>query len=122
MMVDEFGRTPLHYAAADPATVMTHRAPRDVDATGNQDRTALHFAAQAAEPEVVARLLDAGGEVDAVTATGHPSDLLGNQSQVRKPHGHNTTPPAPEAPTRRRKRSHLLRPPQHAPHCATGIE
>ncbi|WP_280366623.1 ankyrin repeat domain-containing protein, partial [Nocardia wallacei] len=35
--------------------------------------TPLHFAAQAGAPAVVERLLDSGGDIDALTEKGHPA-------------------------------------------------
>jgi ankyrin repeat protein len=72
---DEFGRTPLHYAAAeaDLAAVQRLSNTEDINATDNNGWTALHFAAQAAAPDVIAYLLDAGADIDAVTAKGHPA-------------------------------------------------
>ncbi|WP_371856470.1 ankyrin repeat domain-containing protein [Nocardia anaemiae] len=50
----------------------------DVNTRHNDDRTPLHFAAQAAASELVALLLDSGADIDAVTDKGMPGDLLGD--------------------------------------------
>ncbi|WP_327097356.1 ankyrin repeat domain-containing protein [Nocardia vinacea] len=50
----------------------------DVNTRHNDDRTPLHFAAQAATPELVALLLDSGADINAVTDKKMPGDLLGD--------------------------------------------
>ncbi|MFJ4653915.1 ankyrin repeat domain-containing protein [Nocardia sp. NPDC088792] len=72
---DEYGRTALHYAAANADLAQVERLldTEDVNATDHEGWTALHFAAQAAAPAIVARLLDAGADIAAVTAKGHPA-------------------------------------------------
>ncbi|WP_433521670.1 ankyrin repeat domain-containing protein [Nocardia pseudovaccinii] len=69
---DEFGRTALHYAAADADLDAVRRllGTEDVNARDNHDWTPLHFAAQAGAPELVALLLDAGADIAAVTDKG----------------------------------------------------
>lgn len=71
---DEWGRIPLHYAAAegDLAAVERLLAAEDVSAVDDEGWTPLHFAAQAAAPDVIERLLDAGADVNAVTEKGMP--------------------------------------------------
>lgn len=84
---DEFGRTPLHYAARDGDLAATERmlATEDVNAADNDGWTPLHFAAQAAAPEVVARLLDAGADIDAVTTKGHPAIYWATKADAGDP-------------------------------------
>ena len=72
--VDRYGRTALHYAAADNNSVdalelISRRI--DVNARDQNDWTALHFAAQSNSFEVARLLVEAGAEVD-------PVDSLGN--------------------------------------------
>lgn len=73
--LDEFGRSPLHYAAldGDHATLEKLLATEDVNLADTQGWTPLHFAAQMGRADVVARLLDAGADVDAVTEKGMPA-------------------------------------------------
>ena len=72
---DEFGRTALHYAAADSDldAVKHLLASEDVNVRDNDNWTPLHFAAQAAAPQIIAQLLDAGADIEAITAKGHPA-------------------------------------------------
>lgn len=69
-----YGRTALHYAAAENNTVDAQEliACRvDVHAKDDNEWTALHFAAQSNSFEVARLLIEAGSEVD-------PADSLGN--------------------------------------------
>jgi ankyrin repeat protein len=65
---DEFGRSAIHYAAANGDVVEVARLlargadPGEPDAA---EFTPLHFAAQEQHPEVVALLLEAGADVQA---------------------------------------------------------
>jgi ankyrin repeat protein len=72
--VDEYGRTPLHYAARDdrPEAVRELLA-LGLDPSGADDDgwTPLHFAAQAQTPRVVALLLEAGAAVDIQDSYGN---------------------------------------------------
>src|ERR1700755_1915293 len=64
--LDEFGRTPLHYAARDGDAALVERLiaeGADVDALDVNRWTPLHFAAQAISPAVAAKLIDAGANV-----------------------------------------------------------
>ncbi|MFX0578867.1 ankyrin repeat domain-containing protein [Nocardia nepalensis] len=72
---DEWGRTPLHYAAlhGDLDAIEHLLATEDVNVRDNDDWTPLHFAAQEANPAAAERLLDAGADVDALTAKGMPA-------------------------------------------------
>jgi ankyrin repeat protein len=72
--VDSFGRTPMHYAAADGnAALVKELLASDTDPNAADDAgwTPLHFAAQKNAPEVVTLLLQAGAGVD-------PQDSHGN--------------------------------------------
>jgi ankyrin repeat protein len=72
--VDEYGRTPLHYAAldADLARVRELLAGgANPGAAADDGWTPLHFAAQAYAPEICEALLRAGAPVD-------PADSYGN--------------------------------------------
>ncbi|MFE7802519.1 ankyrin repeat domain-containing protein [Nocardia sp. NPDC057440] len=71
---DEWGRTLLHRAAAygDLDAVERLLGTEDVNARDNEGWTPLHFAAQAADPEIVVRLLDAGADIDALNGKGMP--------------------------------------------------
>lgn len=63
--VDEFGRTPLHYAAAEsrPNDVVTLLAAgADANAQDDNGWTPLHFAAQAVSSDCTAALLRAGAD------------------------------------------------------------
>lgn len=65
--VDEYGRTPLHYAAGDgEATRLDEllRAAADPNAQDDNGWTALHFAAQSRSVSCVQSLLAAGARVD----------------------------------------------------------
>ncbi|MBO0883089.1 MAG: ankyrin repeat domain-containing protein [Mycobacterium sp.] len=70
--LDEFGRSPLHYAAldGDPAIVERLLATEDVNLADREGWTPLHFAARMGRADVVTRLLDAGADVNAVTDKG----------------------------------------------------
>ncbi len=74
-VLDEFGRTPLHYAARDGdlAAVNELLASEDVDLADSGGWTPLHFAADAGAADVVARLLDAGADIHALTEKGMPA-------------------------------------------------
>ncbi|WP_280275157.1 ankyrin repeat domain-containing protein [Nocardia wallacei] len=73
--LDESGRTALHYAARDgePTAVNRRLDTEDVTLTDHSRWTPLHFDSQAAVPEVVTQLLDAGTDLDASTEKGHPA-------------------------------------------------
>ena len=67
---DEYGRTPLHYAAlasTNPALIAALiDAGARVDARNDYSSTPLHNAAQSStSPTIIAALVDAGAEVDA---------------------------------------------------------
>ena len=75
-MSDPLKRTELHYAAVEG----NHERVEELLGSGvdpnepdSQGFTPLHFAAQAYEPAIVARLLASGAVVDAVNGVGeHP--------------------------------------------------
>ncbi|WP_280365730.1 ankyrin repeat domain-containing protein, partial [Nocardia wallacei] len=73
--LDELGRTELHYAARDGDLAAVNRwlATENVNLADHAGWTPLHFAAQAGAPAVVERLLDSGGDIDALTEKGHPA-------------------------------------------------
>lgn len=72
---DEWGRTPLHYAALDGDLDAIERllVTEDVDVRDNDDWTPLHFAANRGHSAAVQRLLDAGADIDALTEKGMPA-------------------------------------------------
>jgi ankyrin repeat protein len=64
--VDEYGRTPLHYAAAEGNASLVEellRSGADVNAQDDDGWSPLHFGAQAGSTSVVAVLLGAGADV-----------------------------------------------------------
>jgi uncharacterized protein len=72
--VDRYGRTALHYAAAENNAVRAQELIEgkvDVNARDYNEWTALHFAAQSNSFEVAKLLIEAGAEVDS-------SDSFGN--------------------------------------------
>jgi len=72
--VDEYGRTPLHYAAAegDAARVQDLlRAGANPNAQDDNSWSPLHFAAQAVSTAAVAALIEAGADVDALDRFGN---------------------------------------------------
>ncbi|WP_280316934.1 ankyrin repeat domain-containing protein [Nocardia wallacei] len=73
--LDEFGRSPLHYAAVDGDLAAVERLlnTEDVNLADAEGWTPLHFAARSAAAPVVERLLDAGADIDAVTEKGMPA-------------------------------------------------
>ena len=65
--VDEYGRTPLHYAAADGKVEEVIRllsGGADPNAQDDNGWTPLHFAAQAVSPGVTEALLGAGAQTE----------------------------------------------------------
>lgn len=72
--VDEYGRTPLHYAAAEANADSVHSllaGGADPNAQDNNGWTPLHFAAQATSVRVTQQLLEAGAEIDARDSYGN---------------------------------------------------
>lgn len=64
--IDQQGRTPLHYAAADGSSDEVKRllvSGAAVDAQDSNGWSPLHFAAQAVSPECTIELLKAGADV-----------------------------------------------------------
>lgn len=73
--LDEWGRTPLHYAARDGDLDAITRLVKseDVNFPDIHGWTPLHFAAQEADPAAIERLLDAGADIGALTEKGMPA-------------------------------------------------
>jgi ankyrin repeat protein len=72
--MDEYGRTPLHYAAldSDATAVKKHLAlGANAGAVDNNGWTPLHFAAQSHAVEVAKLLLEAGAPVDVRDLNGN---------------------------------------------------
>src|SRR5262245_57180872 len=72
--VDAYGRTPLHYAAADRDAARCQEllsAGADPNAQDDNRWTALHFAAQASSPAVTRVLLLAKASVDLPDSFGN---------------------------------------------------
>ena len=73
--VDEYGRTPLHYAAlgglVDHLASLLHARGEDIDLPDRAGWTPLHFAASASSAACVGLLLERGAHVD-------PKDEHGN--------------------------------------------
>lgn len=72
--VDEYGRTPLHYAARDgafDALVELLKAGSLVDAQDDNGWTALHFAAQDRHFELIDELLKRGANPNLVNSHGN---------------------------------------------------
>lgn len=72
--VDEYGRTPLHYAAADGlADEVTRLLSTGADANAQDDDgwTPLHFAAQANSAEITRALLSAGAKTELKDSYGN---------------------------------------------------
>lgn len=104
---DEWGRVPLHYSAMERPIeevrdLLSNAAdpdPRDIGGW-----TPLLYASRSARPEVVALLLDAGAQVDALTEKGLPAlywaivrggeDPVGT-IRVLRAHGARTPKPRP---------------------------
>ena len=80
---DEFGDTPLHYAAAlsNPgAAKALIRAGADVNARGQWDFTPLHCAAQSGDPAVIAALVEAGADAEARDRYGSVPSLCWDEA------------------------------------------
>jgi len=72
--VDRYGRTALHYAAAENNAVSAQEliaAKVDVNVRDDNEWTALHFAAQSNAFEVAKLLVEAGAEVDSCNSFGN---------------------------------------------------
>jgi ankyrin repeat protein len=72
--VDEYGRTPLHYAAAGgdaDASQKLLAAGADPNLQDDGGWSPLHFAAQARSPRVTELLLAAGAQVDSRDTSGN---------------------------------------------------
>lgn len=72
--VDEYGRTPLHYAAGDgdlPKVVTLLAGGAAIDLQDDNGWTALHFAAQARSEEVARYLLAHGASVELADSFGN---------------------------------------------------
>jgi ankyrin repeat protein len=71
---DEFGRSAIHYAAANGDTDEVNRLLADGADPGESDNvgfTPLHFAAQEQQPQVIGLLLAAGADVQATDRWGN---------------------------------------------------
>jgi uncharacterized protein len=71
---DEFGRSAIHYAAANGDTAEVSRllaGGADPGESDNVGFTPLHFAAQEQHPAVIGLLLDAGADVQATDRWGN---------------------------------------------------
>lgn len=71
---DDFGRSPIHYAAADGDAAEVSRLLAEGADAGEPDAarfTPLHFAAQEQHPAVVRVLVDAGADVKATDRWGN---------------------------------------------------
>jgi ankyrin repeat protein len=74
--VDEYGRTPLHYAAADGQVKEVIRllaAGTNPNAQDDSGWSALHFAAQAVSPGVTEALLAGGAQTELKDSFGNTS-------------------------------------------------
>ena len=74
--VDEYGRTPLHYAAADGQVEEVIRllaAGTNPNAQDDNGWSALHFAAQAVSPGVTEALLAGGAQTELKDSFGNTS-------------------------------------------------
>jgi len=72
--VDEYGRTPLHYAAAEARPEEVTKliaAGADVNAQDDNGWSPLHFAAQAVSPDCTAALLRAGADTSLQDSFGN---------------------------------------------------
>ena len=72
--VDEYGRTPLHYAALDgdlATCVMLLDSSTSIDEQDDNGWTALHFAAQDGRLQVVEELLRRGADPSLTNAHGN---------------------------------------------------
>jgi ankyrin repeat protein len=90
--VDEYGRTPLHYAASEGNADEVSKLLRDganPNAADDSGWTSLHFAAQASSAAVTSLLLAAGANIEAKDAFGNTPlwravfDSKGNGAVIR---------------------------------------
>jgi ankyrin repeat protein len=99
--VDEYGRTPLHYAVIEHKVAIVKAllaSGADPSVCDDDGWTPLHFAAQEYAPEICAALLAAGALVDAADSHGNTPlwravfDSRGRGEVIRVLRAHGASP------------------------------